>query len=1278
MHPGQQLVSISNMASGRQVRFQMESDRTRSHCEVSKRKMQSDPYDWAFEYLGVNEEDGQVLRHFRARVLTLDGTDAIARSVIEFWDVAESMQPHRQISGGTEVVVYDSFKIVSDSDVEAAVETRTGKTIADLLKCNERDAYRESRPEMSLLDDLSETDAAYYKASSSTKSETFSRYLDATLDPKTMPDVCYEKCKSLLDAVKMAEISTDICDGPVEGALECLKQTGLQECLSSVFFESHANECDRQALDSNNTVRTLEESEDAMEELKAIEVLVNETPRKNRRLGHYTYNLPTNKDYWSSADRYRATVEELMPERTASGRYTHEKEVWDRLEKQQPGRGTGSNPLSSGAIRAINNQDVDWKHWCKTEGTDTQSYNYQRCWEITTCTTNYMWKFSVESEGERKGSPNEKVVRACCINAMDSTQKFFSKETFLDYANPRKSSKARFEKDSRGNNNYWWTLFDEQIRIFFAEGKIALCLRFGDVESVGFAKCRAAQIAHDLDDMLDGNKGTPKLDECLKISNGYKESKEFGRCQAQYACTSKYSTRFLCKGVHPDKALGTKKCRGLDTKVTNGDINVEWIELWCVKAVDKVINLGIGGVNEFFSHRNHKPKKPNPKWSEARRAGWYFATQLDWQMMKNVELKEYTTGGGMGAFGKIPRGRYWAIKSAKKHHGRQTHFLEKYSGSDLLSGEKPSDAHTRNSTRRKGDTVDHADWDSISPIKLQFSFLSWTGPRNEKISNMGSTCSGECQRVSEHLNSERKDETKCYKLGMSDSWEYKKCREAQLAMPIFAEEFRYGWTVYAMNDERDGMTQLESKYIELINTISTEEEELSWWYKRTVWYKHTCMVQAYCKWFKDTDDRMIFLAEKRLVESWAKRALDSYSQEDYLYLREAEREAGTFDYFSKSFEEKMRTIRNEELKKFQDDLWTEQCLKEGETPYTFKYAKCQSKQTCMWKYLAEFKEPYEEHDRISQWCSEAIDITQSKYPRGDRQMMDGKKHWHTKLDTQMQRILEKDIKQQEELAKTRQDRAGIAADQKMAEKVKLTFNCPGWFGLGIQSYEAEVLPGKPWSLFTCMKFGGDAKSFGAFVLEFGWTSVFGKYAIYVKLETCVPIGLIFGIPPFLYCKFCVGGGIQFRLWSDCPQVDGVSMMGSAFMKLEAGFEVWFASCSASVSIEIEVGTGWYMAKTKDCRDVITEGPNRRRRKNRRREKYECTLAQACDVYVAGRATGHADAKIVGVSVAAKVTLEIKYWIKKKQIEIKIICACQQLFSVAWYEAYSKTIYRKKI
>jgi len=442
MHPGQQLVSISNMASGRQVRFQMESDRTRSHCEVSKRKMQSDPYDWAFEYLGVNEEDGQVLRHFRARVLTLDGTDAIARSVIEFWDVAESMQPHRQISGGTEVVVYDSFKIVSDSDVEAAVETRTGKTIADLLKCNERDAYRESRPEMSLLDDLSETDAAYYKASSSTKSETFSRYLDATLDPKTMPDVCYEKCKSLLDAVKMAEISTDICDGPVEGALECLKQTGLQECLSSVFFESHANECDRQALDSNNTVRTLEESEDAMEELKAIEVLVNETPRKNRRLGHYTYNLPTNKDYWSSADRYRATVEELMPERTASGRYTHEKEVWDRLEKQQPGRGTGSNPLSSGAIRAINNQDVDWKHWCKTEGTDTQSYNYQRCWEITTCTTNYMWKFSVESEGERKGSPNEKVVRACCINAMDSTQKFFFQGNVLRLCKPTQKFKG--------------------------------------------------------------------------------------------------------------------------------------------------------------------------------------------------------------------------------------------------------------------------------------------------------------------------------------------------------------------------------------------------------------------------------------------------------------------------------------------------------------------------------------------------------------------------------------------------------------------------------------------------------------------------------------------------------------------------------------------------------------------------------------------------------------------------------------------------------------------
>jgi len=110
--------------------------------------------------------------------------------------------------------------------------------------------------------------ADYYAASSSAKSKVLARYLDATGNTNAMPDMCYEKCKSAVDAVVKGD-TTDICEGAaLANALVCLEETGMTACSSSVFSNDHAGECD-----SNNTVRTLEESEDAME------LLVNETPQ---------------------------------------------------------------------------------------------------------------------------------------------------------------------------------------------------------------------------------------------------------------------------------------------------------------------------------------------------------------------------------------------------------------------------------------------------------------------------------------------------------------------------------------------------------------------------------------------------------------------------------------------------------------------------------------------------------------------------------------------------------------------------------------------------------------------------------------------------------------------------------------------------------------------------------------------------------------------------------------------------------------------------------------
>jgi len=288
MHPGQQLVVISDVASGKEVTFQMETDKTRSHCVVSDDEIQKieqtatklDKIDseWHFEYLGTNEEDGRVLRHFRVmfsseytNFIFGDASKVSSPNFAKFWDVAETMQPHRLILGGEGITEFGSYKIVSDSDVQAAVETRTGKTMADLLKCSAEEATEfTDRPEMDLYNDLTRADANYYKDSSSPKSKAWAQYLDATGNPNVMPDMCYEKCKLAVDAVKQLQMTDNICEGAaVATAIGCLEGTGLVACRSSLFVDAHRGECN-----SNDTVRTLEDLEESED---ATELMVNES-----------------------------------------------------------------------------------------------------------------------------------------------------------------------------------------------------------------------------------------------------------------------------------------------------------------------------------------------------------------------------------------------------------------------------------------------------------------------------------------------------------------------------------------------------------------------------------------------------------------------------------------------------------------------------------------------------------------------------------------------------------------------------------------------------------------------------------------------------------------------------------------------------------------------------------------------------------------------------------------------------------------------------------------
>jgi len=301
MHPGQQLVSISDVVSGNKVVFQMNTNKTRSHCVVSNEhhpdvvaddKMDT---DFHFEYLGINEENGRVLRHFRlslgadyTRHMYGEGETADTTQVtMDFWDVAETMQPYRMVSSLTvdTVVVFESSKIVSDLDVLAAVQNRTGQTVSDLMKCSEAERNTKSeRPEMTLWDDLSVADADYYSAENPHEiSVPLERYLDTTRNPFAMADLCYESCRTEVDAVlSKGEAGGDICEGDqLEKASLCIDKTG-GSCRSS-RFSSHMGEC---RVDNDTNTRVLEMSEDDEDDVELSENAFEDSDLSvNRSLG---------------------------------------------------------------------------------------------------------------------------------------------------------------------------------------------------------------------------------------------------------------------------------------------------------------------------------------------------------------------------------------------------------------------------------------------------------------------------------------------------------------------------------------------------------------------------------------------------------------------------------------------------------------------------------------------------------------------------------------------------------------------------------------------------------------------------------------------------------------------------------------------------------------------------------------------------------------------------------------------------------------------------------
>lgn len=292
---------------------------------------------------------------------------------------------------------------------------------------------------------------------------------------------------------------------------------------------------------------------------------------------------------------------------------------------------------------------------------------------------------------------------------------------------------------------------------------------------------------------------------------------------------------------------------------------------------------------------------------------------------------------------------------------------------------------------------------------------------------------------------------------------------------------------------------------------------------------------------------------------------------------------------------------------------------------------------------------------------------------------------------QMKKQYDDERKAQEELAEKHQDVVGRAEDKKLASKIQTTFYCPSskaaleGIGFTVRTYLVDIHPDLGKVPMSCMKFEVSTQwkhLFKEFILELGWANVLGKWALYAKMAACVPIELIFGLPERISISLCAGGSIEFRLWSDCPQVKGVSMTGGAWLSITGSVKFWYELVSFDVTLKVgvEVGMDWFGEFETECLTEKEEGNRRRRKYTRRRLKTTCTRIQDCDEYVKGYFKTIVAVNFFGIEIDATVSLEMKYWTKKKNIEyfIKFGTNYDPTGYAGYYEIYSACLYRQQL
>jgi hypothetical protein len=207
-HPGQQYVTFLDSHTNRTQFFQLfKNKKIWCRPELEKKMDTKASPDVFFEYVGIEEEEGEMFRHFRMKrnhefLVEMSGSE-IRNEVTEFWDQADTMQARHVLEPDGTVVTFSSMTAVSDADIE--------HKLAGLMDdCKSQDRGQDV-PEMRGIHDLDEKEVNFYMGhtfegsesvlhDAANKKNEFAMYSKRAQDPYSMPDRCRVACQSQLRA----------------------------------------------------------------------------------------------------------------------------------------------------------------------------------------------------------------------------------------------------------------------------------------------------------------------------------------------------------------------------------------------------------------------------------------------------------------------------------------------------------------------------------------------------------------------------------------------------------------------------------------------------------------------------------------------------------------------------------------------------------------------------------------------------------------------------------------------------------------------------------------------------------------------------------------------------------------------------------------------------------------------------------------------------------------------------------------------------------------------